>query len=95
MIHSKSVSVYNTRFQASLRLGSRINHPFFQNIFIGKNKVYISGVPMLLKSQTYSKSKVWKLFMIDKYSDIKGPSVLMTADPSNYSGAMYINPKVM
>ena len=35
MIHSKSVSVYNTRFQASLRLGSRINHPFFQNIFIG------------------------------------------------------------
>ena len=40
MIHSKSVSVYNTRFQASLRLGSRIKHPFFQNIFIctvGKN----------------------------------------------------------
>ena len=35
MIHSKSVSVYNTRLQASLRLGSRINHPFFQNIFIG------------------------------------------------------------
>ena len=32
--------------------------------------------------------------MIDKYSDIKGPNVLMTADPSKYSGAVYINPKV-
>lgn len=61
-------------------------------IVIGENKVYISGVPMLLKSQTYSKSM--EAFLIDRYSDIKGPSVLMTADPSDYSGAVHISPKV-
>ena len=51
MIHSKSVSVYNTRLQASLRLGSRINHPFFQNIFIGtvgKNPPAFAGDTILI-----------------------------------------------
>lgn len=47
---------------------------------------------MLLKSQTYSKSM--EAFLIDRYSDIKGPSVLLTADPSDYSGAVHISPKV-
>ena len=33
-------------------------------------------------------------FYDDKYADMKGPSMLMTTDSSEYSGTVYTNPKV-
>lgn len=32
--------------------------------------------------------------MIGKYSDVKGPSMLVITGPSNCSGIVYISPKV-
>lgn len=49
---------------------------------------------MLFKGQLYSKSKVWKPFMIGRYSDIKGPNRLVTTEPSNCRGVCIISPKI-
>lgn len=57
-------------------------------------KIHVLSGPVLFSRHLYSESKVWESFMIGKYSDVKGPSMLMTTDPSNCSGIVYINPEV-